>query len=123
MRNLESRRFTLSEVTIIGQVARTYLNGEKSIYSIAHDVASMSRDAASLQSIAIRQCNGYVSDRGVRGEVSEQRDLKRETKLEARIAETAKSIGCVPYFQGDPRGPVVRISLAIDNREDQGWAL
>ena len=59
-------------------------------------------------------CNVEMNDRQL------ARHEKKEQQVEARVTVLAKQLGCVPDFQGDPRGHTIKLVVPSGNTDDWG---
>lgn len=68
--------------------------------------------SASLQSLAVKDCNVGLT----------RRDENRKETLQATIAGHCKILGAKPKFNGDPRGYVVKLILKTGSYNTFGGA-
>lgn len=105
----------------------------KSVYAIARDAEELVRLAKRATSLAVRQCNGVI-----RWEPGATRPHATWTEADESACERAKERirkradeilqpygGKVLTISGDPRGCVMRLSLAsgAQNGFGEGWGL
>lgn len=85
---------------------------------VARDALAIMRDAARLQTLALRLCNA---------EIGQEEYDRRKIAPRARIAERVKALGLPGVdFEGDPRGYVVKLHLpskASNNMGGEHWGV
>jgi hypothetical protein len=89
---------TFTEVIVEDIVANGYAVSDG--FALAKYLLSKAR---SLTRLTIKSCNQWISER----------DAQRIKKLQHDIKQECKRFGIVPYFNGDPRGCVVKLKLHI----------
>jgi DNA N-6-adenine-methyltransferase (Dam) len=70
------------------------------------------------------KCSQYI-DKGQTydykwDEKAAKRDEAKEERIQAKVTELCKAFGCVPVFQGDPRGNVLKIQVPDGYTNDWG---
>jgi len=78
------------------------------------------RYGATLGRIAENQCNGYQAWDYKWDERAEKQDEKKEVRIRAKVTTLCEQFECKPYFQGDPRGNVLKIVVPDGYTNDWG---
>lgn len=100
----------------IGQIV-TEVMAQKGTNNDGVDLARLIlRNAATIQSIAIRQCNEAFTDQEAALLAS------RDKACEDRIKEACKPWSIKPHFGGDPRGCCVKLILPSGRYNSWGGA-
>ena len=80
--------------------------------------------ARTLHRISERQCNGHQKPNGdwdeAAAKLDEAREATAETKARKLVAAHFGEAVSVA-FNGDPRGPAIRLHLAADPSKGDGW--
>ena len=88
--------------------------------SVFQFAQKLMRYGATLGRIAENQCNGYQTFDYKWDEKAAKRDEKKEARIQKDVIELCAMFGCVPVFQGDPRGNTLKIQVPDGYTNDWG---
>jgi hypothetical protein len=99
----------------------TWKNGQRlQAISVFQFAEKLMRYGATLGRIAENQCNGYQTYDFQWNERAEARDAVKEKRIQKKVTELCALFGCVPIFQGDPRGHTLKIACRDGFTNDWG---
>jgi hypothetical protein len=88
--------------------------------SVFQFAEKLMRYGATLGRIAENQCNGYQTYDFKWDERAAARDAAKEERIQKKVTELCALFGCVPIFQGDPRGNTLKIACGDGFTNDWG---
>ena len=121
MRQASQRQRIEFENLIAQHSGPTWKKGERiQSMSVFQFAQKLMRYGATLGRIAENQCNGYQTWDYKWDEKASKRDELKAERIEKKVTDLCAQFGCVPIFQGDPRGNVLKIQVPDGYTNDWG---